>query len=135
MALPRPLNRLELALPQTIGTPVEREALGALSQHKLNALGVPLAYVDRNQRYRFANKAFLDWLGKRANEVLGREVIEVLGRDVYQLYHAYIDAALSGERTVYERQLVTQGRPPLWIRVDYHPDRTAQGHVRGFIVT
>jgi diguanylate cyclase (GGDEF)-like protein/PAS domain S-box-containing protein len=135
MALPRPLNRLELALPQTIGTPVEREALAALSQHKLNALGVPLAYVDRNQRYRFANKAFLDWLGKRANEVLGREVIEVLGRDVYQLYHAYIDAALSGERTVFERQLVTQGRPPLWIRVDYHPDRTAQGQVRGFLVT
>ena len=96
MALPRPLNRLELALPPTLAVPMEREALAALSQHKLNALGVPLAYVDRNQRYRFANKAFLDWLGKRANEVLGREVIEVLGRDVHQLYHAYIDAALSG---------------------------------------
>ncbi len=135
MALPRSLNRLELALPQTLGEPVEREALAALSQHKLNALGVPIAYVDRNQRYRFANKALLDWLGKRANDVLGREVIEVLGRDVYQLYHAYIDAALSGERTVFERQLVTPGRPSLWIRVDYYPDRTAQGHVRGFLVT
>jgi PAS domain S-box-containing protein len=135
MALPRPLNRLELALPLTIDSPVEREALAALSQHKLNALGVPLAYVDRNQRYRFANKAMLDWLGKRTNEVVGREVIEVLGRDVYQLYHAYIDAALSGERTVFERQLVTPGRPSLWIRVDYHPDRTAQGQVRGFLVS
>jgi len=114
---------------------MEREALAALSQHKLNALGVPLAYIDRNQRYRFANKALLDWLGKRAHEVLGREVIEVLGRDVYQLYHAYIDAALSGERTVFERQLITPGRPSVWIRVDYHPDRTAQGLVRGFLVT
>src|SRR4249919_1776008 len=83
MALPRPLNRLELALPPTLAVPMEREALAALSQHKLNALGVPLAYVDRNQRYRFANRAFLDWLGKRANEVLGREVIEVLGREVH----------------------------------------------------
>ena len=119
----------------TLGEPVEREALLALSQHKLNALGVPLAYIDRNQRYRFANKALLDWLGKRANEVLGREVIEVLGRDVYQLYHAYIDAALSGERTGFERQLITPGRPTLSIRVDYYPDRTIQGHVRGFLVT
>ena len=59
------------------------------------------------------NKAFLDWLGKTDNEILGREVIEVLGRDVYQLYRAYIDAALSGERTTYERQLVTAGRAPL----------------------
>ena len=74
----------------------DREGLMALSQRKLNALGIPLAYVDRNQRYRFANKAFLDWLGKRVDEVVGREVIEVVGRDVYQLYHAYVEAALGG---------------------------------------
>src|SRR5260221_5433274 len=135
MALQRSLNRLELALPQPLGEPVEREALAALSQHKLNALGAPLAYIDRNQRYRFANKALLDWLGKRPNDVLGREVIEVLGRDVYQLYHAYIEAALSGERAVFERQRVTPGRPSLGIRVDYYPDRSPQGHVRGFLVT
>jgi diguanylate cyclase (GGDEF)-like protein/PAS domain S-box-containing protein len=134
MALPRSLNRLELP-PPTIGDPVERDSLLALSQRKLNALGVPVAYVDRNQRYRFVNKAFTDWLGKHDNEILGREAIEVLGREVYQLYRAYIDAALSGERTTYERQLVTTGRPALWIRVDYYPDRTTQGHVRGFLVT
>ena len=45
----------------------------------------------------------------REDEVLGREIIEVVGRDVYQLYRAYIDAALAGERTSYERQLVTVG--------------------------
>ena len=58
--------------------------------------------------------------------MIGREVIEVLGRDVYQLYHAYIDAALAGERTGFERQLVAPGRPPIWIRVDYYPDRDAR---------
>jgi len=134
MAISRSLNRLELPV-HTIGDAVDRDRLLALSQRKLNALGVPVAYVDRNQRYRFVNKAFVDWLGKRDAEVLGREVIEVLGRDVYQLYRAYIDAALSGERTTYERQLITPGRPPLWIRVDYFPDRSSQGHVRGFLVT
>jgi PAS domain-containing protein len=116
--LPRSLNRLDLPV-NTVGDPVERDSLLALSQRKLNALGLPVAYVDRNQRYRFVNKAFIDWLVKGDNDVLGREVIEVLGRDVYQLYRAYIDAALSGERTSYERQLVTTGRAPLWVRVDY----------------
>src|SRR5206468_5364994 len=67
--------------------------------------------------------------------VLGREAIEVLGRDVFQLYRAYIDAALSGERTTYERQLITPGRPAIWIRVDYYPDRSSQGAVRGFLIT
>ena len=112
MALTRSLNRVALPV-HTVGDSVDRGSIVALSQRKLNALGVPVAYVDRNQRYRFVNKAFTDWLGKRDAEVLGREVIEVLGRDVYQLYRAYIDAALSGERTFYERQLVTPGRPAI----------------------
>ena len=97
---------------------------------------MPIAYVDRNQRYRFVNKAFLDWLGKREVDVLGREVIEVLGRDVYQLYRAYIDAALV--RRAHDVRAPARsppGRPPLWIRVDYYPDRSSQGHVRGFLVT
>src|SRR4029453_1495432 len=113
----------------------ERDGLTALSQRKLNALGLPLAYIDRNQRYRFANAAFLTWIAKRHEDVIGREVIEVVGRDVYALYNAYIDAALDGERTTFERQLSASGRPPLWIRVDYYPDRPPQGTVRGFLVT
>ena len=136
MALTRSMNRLELAsVQQTVGDLLERETLSSLSQRKLNALTTPLAYVDRDQRYRFANKAFLEWLGKRADEVIGREVIELVGRDVFQLYQAYIEAALAGERTGFERQLATPGRPPIWIRVDYHPDRTEKGLVRGFLVT
>ncbi|NDP43627.1 MAG: PAS domain-containing protein, partial [Aromatoleum sp.] len=131
----RAINRLELGtIQQPAGDATERDVLLALSQRKLNALGIPLAYVDRSRRYRFANKAFLDWIAKRHDEVIGREVIEVLGRDVYGLYEAYIDAATAGERTGYERQLTTPGRPPLWIRVDYYPDRTPQGQVRGFLV-
>jgi diguanylate cyclase (GGDEF)-like protein/PAS domain S-box-containing protein len=136
MALTRSLSRLELGTVQrTVSEALERDGLTALSQRKLNALGLPLAYIDRNQRYRFANSAFLTWLDKRHEDVIGREVIEVVGREVYALYSAYIDAALDGERTNFERQLSTPGRPPIWIRVDYYPDRTAQGHVRGFLVT
>ena len=44
-------------------------------------------------------------------------------------------AALAGERTTYERQLILPARPAIWIRVDYYPDRGSQGHVRGFLVT
>ena len=134
MALTRSVNRIDLPA-HTVGEPAERGSLLALSQRKLNALGLPVAYIDRNQRYRFVNKAYLDWVGMREADVLGREAIEVLGRDVFQLYRAYIEAALSGERTTYERQLITAGRPAVWIRVDYYPDRNPQGQVRGFLLT
>ena len=110
MALTRSLHRLDLAtIQQTVGESLERDGLLALSQRKLNALGLPLAYIDRQQRYRFVNRAFCDWTAKRAEDVVGREVVEVIGRDVYALYEAYIEAALAGERTGFERQLVVAG--------------------------
>ena len=136
MALTRSLKAPDLTtVAQTLSESYERESLTALSQRKLNALAMPVAYIDRHQRYRFANKAFLDWIGKRPDEVLAREVIEVLGREIYQLYHAYIEAALEGERTGFERQLIIAGRPAIWIHVDYYPDKSPQGSVRGFLVT
>ena len=136
MALTRSISRLDLApVPQTVGDAIERGPLIALSQRKLNALGTPIAYIDRNQRYRFANKALLDWLGKRSEEVLNREIIEVMGRESYQIYRAYVEAALGGERTGYEWQLALPGRAAIWIRVDYYPDRNQQGHIRGFLAT
>jgi PAS domain S-box-containing protein len=109
--------------------------LSSLSQRKLDALGLPLAYVDRQQRYRFANSAFLEWLGKREEDVLGNQIADVIGDDVYQLYQAYVDAALAGERTGFVRQLVTPGQPPIWVRVDYYPDRSTTGLTRGFLAT
>jgi len=135
MALTRSLRSPDpQSIQQSVTFAIERHSLAALSQRKLNALASPLAYVDRNQRYRFANKAFLEWIDRRPEQVLGCEIIDVVGKDVYELYDAYIDAALDGERTGFERQLFAPGRPPIWIRVDYYPDRAPDGLVRGFLV-
>ena len=40
-----------------------------------------------------------------------------------------------GEQTGFEQQLTVRGRPSMWIRVDYYPDRGQDGDVRGFLVT
>src|SRR5438876_897291 len=135
MALTKSLTRLDHPTLQTHGEGGERETLLALSQRKLNALGMPVCYIDRDQRYRFVNRAFLEWTGKTAGEVSGREIIEVEGRELYQLYHAYIEAALSGERVSFERQLSSAKRNAFWIRVDYYPDRGPRGDVRGLLAT
>ncbi|HEX8011909.1 MAG TPA: PAS domain-containing protein [Casimicrobiaceae bacterium] len=133
MALTKPLTRLDHPTAQTVGE--GREPLLALSQRKLNALALPVCYIDANQVYRFVNRAYLEWTSKNAVEVLGREVVEVEGRELYQLYHAYIDAALSGERVSFERQLASAKRNAFWIRVDYYPDRGPHGDIRGLLAT
>ena len=135
MALTRSLTRLDLPTLQTMGGGLEGGELLALSQRKLNALGLPVCYIDNEQRYRFVNRAFLDWTGKTHASVIGHEIIEVDGREIYQLYRAYIDAALSGERSSFERQLGSAKRKAFWIRVDFFPDRDQRGDVRGFLAT
>src|SRR6266849_8224309 len=135
MALTRSLTRLDSPTLQTTGEGMERESLLALSQRKLNALGLPVCYIDADQHYRFVNRAFLDWIGRTQVEVIGREVIEVDGRELYQLYHAYLEAALAGERVSFERQLTSVKRNAFWIRVDYYPDRGPRGDVRGVLST
>ena len=124
-----------------LGT-IERKAVGrivpsnltSLSPRKLNAIGLPLAYVDCDRRYRFVNKAFLEWTGKVFIDVIGQEIQDVDGREAFPLYEAYVDAALVGERTGFERQLTVPGGPSIWIHVDYYPDRGTDGEVRGFLV-
>ena len=51
MALTRTLKAFDLTtVQQTLSESYERESLTALSQRKLNALAMPLAYIDRHQR-------------------------------------------------------------------------------------
>jgi diguanylate cyclase (GGDEF)-like protein/PAS domain S-box-containing protein len=135
MALTRPLTRFDHPTQQTVGEALDQGALLALSQRKLNALGLPICYIDASQHYRFVNRAFLEWTGKPHAEVIGREVVEVDGRELYQLYHAYLEAALSGERVNFERQLSSVKRNAFWIRVDFYPDRGPRGDVRGVLAT
>src|SRR5438477_7006081 len=135
MAVVRQLTRVDVASIQQVLDDAQVEPLSSLSQRKLNALGLPLAYVDRQQRYRLVNTAFLDCVAKRVDEVVGHTVFDVWGHDIYQLYQAYIEAALTGECTGFVRQLSIPGQPAIWIRVDYYPDRMPNGTVRGLLAT
>ena len=135
MAAVRALTRVDIASIEDVLDDAQREPLTSLSQRKLNALGLPLAYVDGQQKYRLVNAAFLDCVAKPEEQVIGHSVIEVWGREIYELYQAYIEAALAGERTGFVRQLSIPGQPAIWIRVDYYPDRSPNGVVRGFLAT
>ena len=106
----------------------------AVAQAMLDCIGQPIASFGPDRRYRFANAAFLDWLGLAAGDVIGRTVAEVDGDDVHPIYRAYADAALAGETTGFERRLDAPGRAPRWVRVDYYPDRAGDGTVRGVLV-
>ena len=56
-----------------------------------------LALIDREQRYLYANRAMLEFLGRSAEALVGRRVSEVLGEATYAGYRPVFERAWTGE--------------------------------------
>lgn len=90
-----------------------------------------IAYVDREQRYRFTNVHYEHWFHREGSQVLGSHVSEVFATDYYTFTSSKIAAALRGERVCFERDALDRaGNKRSW-RVEYIPD-IQDGKVAGF---
>jgi PAS domain S-box-containing protein len=131
---------LQMAL--IIGLMVQRRNLRraerklARSEQRLrtitDALPVLIAYVDRDQRYRFVNEAHRAWFGLDPAEMIGRTMREVLGSPLYETIRPQIERAVAGEHVQdVVDSVVLDGRVRS-IEAIYVPDRGGGDTVRGF---
>ena len=60
-------------------------------------LPVMTAFLDREERYRFINKALAEWLEQSRRDMIGKTMREVLGDENYAPREALIGAAMAGE--------------------------------------
>jgi PAS domain S-box-containing protein len=97
-----------------------------------DALPVLVAYVDPEQRYRQANRAYQTWFGLEPEALLGRAVREVAGERAYAKVRPYMEAALRGEPQSFEQEL-PYPTGTRHVRALYIPHRLASGEVAGFI--
>src|SRR5688572_8392441 len=63
-----------------------------------DALPMPIAYIDRERRYRFVNRAFAEFFERPRSAILGQSVRELLGEALYKVRQPMFDAAFAGER-------------------------------------
>ncbi|ADX45912.1 diguanylate cyclase with PAS/PAC sensor [Paracidovorax avenae ATCC 19860] len=93
----------ELARRQNVAAQLQR------AQHDMRTIldNLPslVAYWDRNLRNRFANQAYLDWLGMTQEEIQGRPIEELLTAEACEAARPYLRRALQGRRQVYERSV------------------------------
>jgi len=84
----------------------EVEAAWRESEERLRLIAdnVPalISYVDREQRYRFSNRTYGDWLGIEHEKMVGRTVAEVFGDEVYGRMRQSIERVLAGTPVEFE---------------------------------
>ncbi|MGB3573068.1 MAG: ATP-binding protein [Phormidesmis sp.] len=86
-----------------------------------NHLPVLIAYVDNDQRYRFNNQVYEQWLGKSPAQIAGCSMEEVMGEAYYQKNKAHIAAVLLGEQVSYESELTFKSGRSHSVTVTYVP--------------
>ncbi|OKL38700.1 PAS domain-containing sensor histidine kinase [Pontibacter flavimaris] len=96
-----------------------------------DALPVLIGYLDHEEKYRFANKAYEAWFSMKPEALLGRPVREVIGDKAYAGVKHYINRALAGERLDFESKMPYREDFVKYIKTSYVPD-VRNGKVAGF---
>ena len=113
----------------------EQDALE--SEQKLravaDALPVLISYIDEDQIFRFANKAYETWFERPLNAILGRRVNEVMSPAMYEARRPYLERALAGETVSYEADFFRSSGPAA-TQVIHVPHRDSSGRILGVYV-
>lgn len=98
--------------------------------------GLPLriAYVDKDLRFRFVNRANCERFARPREEILGHTLVELTGRAMQATSNARVRAVLNGEAQHFEYEEVSDNGVR---RFESHlvPDITDDGRLRGFYST
>jgi PAS domain S-box-containing protein len=89
-------------------------------------------YIDRQHRYRFANRAYGEWFQRPPLDFEGQDMAQALGQSGFEQLREEVDRALAGEQVVFERHIRYPDRSRD-VQVTYVPDRQSDGVVRGLV--
>lgn len=93
-----------------------------------------IVYLDRDQRYKFHNKAYVQTFGGGKESVVGETVAQVLGQDLYQQVRDGIEQVLAGGTAVRnEVRHVLANNRNMDVRVSLVPHLADNGQVQGLI--
>ena len=90
-----------------------------------------IAYIDRDERYRFCNDTYVDTFNMPKEELLKRSMRELFGEEAYAAVKPHVERVLAGEKVVFERQAVERGIG-CYSLYHYVPDIDDEGKVLGF---
>lgn len=97
-----------------------------------DAMPALISYVDRNERFLFANQTYHEWFGLAPEQVVGKKVREVFGVEAYEIVGPHVRRVLNGEDVSFETEIKYPSGPTRFVHVSYTPDIDENGKVRGY---
>lgn len=129
-----------LAITQTRLEQALQESEQALINHLLRiqqlADHVPalIAYLDREERYRFANKHYEHLYGILPEQLIGRHVSEIIGETAYTRGADLAQRVWQGEQICFENTVVAITGKRHHLQVNMIPHKNEAGDVEGMFV-
>ena len=118
----------------TVRKKAERASLESEEQLRVvtDALPLLIAYVDKDQRYRFNNSGYEQWFGIPWKELRGEHLSDVLGDQAYRAVRGHVEEVLSGKAVCFEYEAPRRDMGMRTCEATYIPHVDAGGGVRGF---
>jgi len=91
-----------------------------------------VAFIDIEGRCQYHNRAFMDWLRLRPEQIHGRHMREVLGVNIYQETATAVRQSLDGHSVHYERTQKMPDGAVYRLSVEHIPQLGEDGRVTGF---
>ncbi|RDE25378.1 PAS domain S-box protein [Motiliproteus coralliicola] len=99
-----------------------------------DAVPALIAYVDKQLRFEFTNRAYEAWYGWEREDILGQQLDRVVPPQQLAKLQPYIEQALAGEQVSFEIADPSSDGEDRYVIKNYRPQRDAEGRVQGFYV-
>lgn len=113
---------------------VELRASERLLRQMVNSLPALIAFVDKDQRYRYVNANYGKWFDLDPTQMVGRTAREVMGDETYALVQNQIEGVLRGESQQSEMVFTTSAGTSVHVELAYVPQFDDSGVVSGYFV-
>jgi diguanylate cyclase (GGDEF)-like protein/PAS domain S-box-containing protein len=92
-----------------------------------------VSHWTKDLRCNFANKEYLNWFGKTAEEVYQSTPQQIIGEEAFKLNEPFMRAALEGKAQSFERIIPRSDGTSVYVWTQYIPD-ISEGKVEGMFV-
>ncbi len=98
-----------------------------------DALPVLIAYVTKDERYKFVNRAYTEWFNKTKEEIIGNSVTNIIGQEAFEKTKNSFYKSFSGQEVNFEGFMPYEYGEHRYTKANFIP-HIVNGKVEGCIV-